>query len=742
MPLYDLFATAPKGVASVTADELRALGAESVVESAAGVAFKGDLACAYRACLWSRTASRILLTLTEFEAPDEDALYEAARAFPWEEHLGVDSTFAVHATLSRSSITHSRFAALRVKDAVVDRFREREGERPSVDTEMPDLGIRLHVQRDKATLSIDLSGDSLHRRGYRGEGVAAPLKENLAAAILLRAGWPETAEAGGALIDPMCGSGTFLIEGAWMAADVAPGILRKRFGFHGWKGHDAALWSELKQDAEARREAGRAKLPTIFGYDRERQAVHAALGNIDLAGLAGKVHVERIDALEVKPPVKPQSKEAPGLLVVNPPYGERIGDLDRLRDLYAGLGRVLKERFVGWKAAVFTGNPGLGMELALRAKRSHTLYNGALECKLLRFEVEPRWFVIPNINGLPKAVVRAIEEGAELSEGAAAVANRLRKNLKQLGKWARKEGVACYRLYDADMPEYALAVDLYYEANGSADTDDAPWVVAQEYAPPRSIDPEKAQGRLVEALTAVAAVLEIPVERLFLKRRERQRGKSQYERQAKEDHFVEVYDGPARVYVNFADYLDTGLFLDHRATRAMIGEMAKGKRFLNLFAYTGVATVHAALGGAVETTTVDMSATYLDWADHNLQLNGQMGAEHELIKADCLSWLEEQPPGGFDLIFLDPPTFSTSKRMEGTLDIQRDHVKLIRSAARLLEAGGALLFSNNLRKFKMDREALAQVAPELAIEEITARTIPRDFERNGRIHNCWLIRKG
>ncbi|GAB6040620.1 bifunctional 23S rRNA (guanine(2069)-N(7))-methyltransferase RlmK/23S rRNA (guanine(2445)-N(2))-methyltransferase RlmL [Endothiovibrio diazotrophicus] len=730
MPLFDLFATAPKGVASVTADELRALGATEVVESAAGVAFRGDLACAYRACLWSRTASRVLLTLTRFEAADEDALYTAVHAFPWEEHLDLGATFAVHATLSRSPITHSRFAALRVKDGIVDRFRERSGERPSVDAEAPDLGVRLHLQRTAATLSIDLSGDSLHRRGYRGEGVAAPLKENLGAAILLRSGWAEIAAAGGALVDPMCGSGTLLIEGAWIAADVAPGILRERFGFHGWKGHDEALWRELKAEAERRRAAGAERLPTIVGFDRERQAVHAALGNIELAGLPGRIHVERADALEARPPARASG----GLLAVNPPYGERIGDLDRLRELYAGLGKLLKERFLGWQAAVFTGNAGLGMELGLRARRSHTLYNGALECKLLRFAVEPRWFVIPNINGLPKAVVKAVEERAPLGEGAAALANRLRKNLKQLGKWARREGVACYRLYDADMPEYAVAVDLYHEAEGGP----LPWVVVQEYAPPPSIDAEKAQGRLVEALSAVAAVLEIPVERLFLKRRERQRGKSQYERQGEAERFFEVYDGPARVYVNFSDYLDSGLFLDHRVTRAMIGEMAKGKRFLNLFAYTGVATVHAVLGGAVASVTVDMSATYLDWADHNLELNGILGEEHELIQADCVGWLEEQPPGGFDLIFLDPPTFSTSKRMEGTLDVQRDHVALIRSAVRLLEPGGTLVFSNNLRKFRLDREGLAG----LAVEEITAQTIPQDFRRNPRIHHCWLIRRG
>jgi 23S rRNA (guanine2445-N2)-methyltransferase / 23S rRNA (guanine2069-N7)-methyltransferase len=302
-------------------------------------------------------------------------------------------------------------------------------------------------------------------------------------------------------------------------------------------------------------------------------------------------------------------------------------------------------------------------------------------------------------------------------------ANRLRKNLRNLGRWARQNDIACYRLYDADLPEYAVAVDLYER-----------WVHVQEYEAPTTIDPQKAESRLRDVLAVLPTVLEVPAENVFLKVRRRQKGTSQYQKFDRRGEFHEVHEGGCRFLVNFTDYLDTGLFLDHRPTRQLLRELAPGKHFLNLFAYTGAATVYAAAGGARATTTVDLSQVYLDWAQRNLALNGFSGAQHELVRADCLEWLQRERRR-FDLIFLDPPTFSTSKRMEATFDVQRDHVPLLRTAAGLLAPGGVLIFSNNNRRFKMNRESL----PELQIEEITRQTIPRDFERNPRIHTCWRI---
>jgi len=734
------FATAPKGIESLLAEELRQLGASSVRETRAGVAFTGDLSVAYRACLWSRLANRILLPLTRFAAATPEALYAGVQTIDWDQHLAVDDSLAIDFTASQSRITHSQYGALKAKDAVVDQFRDRHGRRPNVERVRPALRINLYLHKDEATVSLDLSGESLHRRGYRSEATAAPMKENLAAAVLLRAGWPEIAnaqsptggiKAGGPLLDPLCGSGTLLIEGALMAADIAPGMNREYFGFLGWRGHDAALWQTLKEEAAARRDAGLPQLPTIIGYDADRHAVHAAAENIARAGLTGHVHVERRELAACTPPAGKEVQQ--GLLVANPPYGERLGEVSELQYLYANLGELIKTRFTGWRAAVLTGNPELGKRMGLRAKKIYSLYNGALACKLLCFEVTPQWFVTPRELAAPQAAAdMPLSPGAEIYAprgGLGMFANRLRKNLKHLGKWAKREGIACYRLYDADMPEYAVAVDLYQGERR--------WVHVQEYQAPKDIDPAKAEARLREALSAIPVVLEIPAEQVFFKVRRRQRGTSQYEKLAEEKHFHEVNEGGLRFLVNFSDYLDTGLFLDHRLTRALVRDSARGRHFLNLFAYTGSATVYAAAGGAASTTSVDMSRTYLDWARKNLALNGYSDARHHYIQADCLEWLKQvgKEKMRYGLIFLDPPSFSNSARMEETFDVQRDHAALLSATARLLAPDGVLIFSNNLRSFKMDHDAL----PGLHMEDITRSTIPADYARNPRIHHCWKI---
>jgi 23S rRNA (guanine2445-N2)-methyltransferase / 23S rRNA (guanine2069-N7)-methyltransferase len=727
---HRFFATAPLGLELLLAQELRDLGIPDVTEGRAGCAFGGDLEAAYRACLWSRLANRILLPIAHFPAATPEALYAGANRIDWGEHLDTGATFAVDFASSRSAITHTLFGAQKVKDAIVDHCREHYGIRPSVDLARPDLRVNVYLDRDQATVSIDLSGESLHKRGYRLEGGKAPLKENLAAALLLRAGWPKIAAGGGHFLDPMCGSGTLPIEAALLAADFAPGLLRPSFGFFGWKGHDAALWLRLVKEADARSEAGLPKLPPIIGYDLDRQAIHNALGNIERAGLRGRVHVERKSMGEARP------RHGMGLVVVNPPYGERLGDEKTLQPLYRELGDTLKAHFRGWNASVFTGNPELAFKIGIRATRSYALHNGALECKLFNFEVAEERFFVPHEGEPPTEAQRKLRElfrkarAVDLTSGGAEMfANRLRKNLKNLGRWARQSGVSCYRLYDADLPEYAVAVDIYQGAQL--------WVHVQEYEAPSTIDPAKAEGRLIEALAGIPAVLDIPPQQVFLKVRRRQKGTAQYEKQSESGRFFQVEESGLKFWVNFEDYLDTGLFLDHRLTRQMIRERAANQSFLNLFAYTGTATVYAAKGGASSTTTVDMSRTYLDWAQRNLELNGLRGSRHDLIQADCLEWLRDavQARWRYDLIFLDPPTFSASKRMKATLDVQRDHGELIRNCVRLLAPDGLLIFSTNHRKFRLDRDALAG----LKVEDITRKTIPKDFERNPRIHYCWLI---
>lgn len=720
MSKQQFFATAALGMEPLLAAELIELGVGDVKEERAGVSFVGDLTSAYRLCLWSRLASRILMPLATFAASDTDLLYAEVQKIDWSAHLTNASTFAVDCTTIRSQINHTRYGALRVKDAIVDQFRERTGERPSISVERPGLRINLHLFKDQATLSLDLAGDSLHRRGYRIDGVHAPLKENLATAILVRGGWAEIVAQGGALVDPMCGSGTLPLEAGLIATDTAPGLLRDYFGFFGWLQHDEDIWQELRQEALARQQAGMArKLPPIVGYDGDNRAVNAAWQHARNAGLDKIIHFEKRTLREFTVPAGART----GLLVANPPYGERLGEESQLPPLYNLLGEKMASQCAGWKAAVITSNPQLGRSIGLRAGKINVLYNGALKCQLLQFDLDPqnRW------QSLEAGAGRAIKK--DLSPGAEMFANRLRKNLKKLQKWAKKEQLDCYRLYDADLPEYAVAVDIYGDE-----------VHLQEYRAPKDIDPRKAAVRLQEVQEALPQVLDISPTKIHLKVREQQKGKQQYEKQSRRGILKEVQEGNCRFLVNLTDYLDTGLFLDHRPIRQLVQRMADGTRFLNLFAYTGAATVHALMGGAAKTTTVDMSRTYLEWARQNIELNDFHPQREELIQADCLTWLDgalTARAGSFELIFLDPPTFSNSKSMTGTFDIQRDHVELISKVVNLLAPGGTLIFSNNLRNFKLDVEAL----PNLQIENLGSKMIPLDYERNPRIHGCWLIRR-
>jgi len=718
---HELILTCPKGLEGLLLEEATALGLEEGREQTSAVRGYGALEVGYRLCLWSRLANRVLLVISRFPTVDAETLYQGVHAVDWAEHLLPSGSLAVEFSGRGSGIDNTHFGALKVKDAIVDRLRSASGERPSIDKLDPDLRVHLRLDKGQAVLSLDLSGHSLHQRGYRLQQGAAPLKENLAAAILIRAGWPRIAAAGGALTDPMCGVGTFLVEGAMMAADIAPNLKRERWGFSAWLGHVPALWNRLHADAQARAEAGLARPPLwIRGYEADPRLIQPGRNNIERAGLSSWIRIYQGDVGSFEP--RPDQNQK-GLVICNPPYGERLGDEASLLYLYQNLGERLSQACLGWEAAVFTAAPDLGKRMGIRSHKQYAFWNGALPCKLLLIKVELDQFVTGQRAGStePQPQQAPVEQ-ARLSEGGQMFANRLQKNLRQLGKWARREGIECYRLYDADMPEYALAVDLYRD-----------WVHVQEYAPPRSIDPDKAQARLLDALAAIPQALGIAREKVVVKRRERQSGTRQYERQASQGEFLEVSEGGVKLLVNLTDYLDTGLFLDHRPLRLRIQREAAGKRFLNLFCYTATATVHAAKGGARSTTSVDLSRTYLDWARRNLSLNG-FSDRQRLEQADVIAWLEADR-GEYDLIFIDPPTFSNSKRMEGVFDVQRDHVALLDLAMARLATGGTLYFSNNFRKFVLD----ASLMDRYAVEEITASTLDEDFRRNPRIHRAWKL---
>lgn len=749
---YELFLTCPKGLEGLLAEEATALGLEETREHTSAIRGTADMETAYRLCLWSRLANRVLLVLKRFPMKDAEDLYHGVHDIEWADHLEAEGTLAVEFSGHGSGIDNTHFGALKVKDGIVDRLRTADGVRPSVDKLNPDLRVHLRLDRGEAILSLDLSGHSLHQRGYRLQQGAAPLKENLAAAILIRSGWPRIAAEGGALADPMCGVGTFLVEAAMIAADIAPNLKRERWGFSAWLGHVPAIWRKLHDEALERAQAGLAKPPLwIRGYEADPRLIQPGRNNVERAGLSEWIKIYQGEVATFEP--RPDQNQT-GLVICNPPYGERLGDEASLLYLYQNLGERLRQACLNWEAAVFTGAPDLGKRMGIRSHKQYAFWNGALPCKLLLIKVLPDQFVTgerrtpeqrqaereqaaydqtPDIaperqynkNGNPIKPTPApapVIEQPRLSEGGQMFANRLQKNVKALGKWVKREGIDCYRVYDADMPEYAMAIDLYHD-----------WVHVQEYVAPKSIDPEKASIRMFDALAAIPQALGIDKSRVVVKRRERQSGTKQYERQSAQGKFNEVNEGGVKLLVNLTDYLDTGLFLDHRPMRMRIQREAAGKRFLNLYCYTATASVHAAKGGARSTTSVDLSKTYLDWARRNLSLNG-FSDKNRLEQSDVMVWLEASREE-YDLIFIDPPTFSNSKRMEGVFDVQRDQVQLIDLAMARLAPGGVLYFSNNFRKFQLE-ETLVE---RYAVEEITQHTVDPDFARNGKIHRAWKI---
>jgi 23S rRNA (guanine2445-N2)-methyltransferase / 23S rRNA (guanine2069-N7)-methyltransferase len=706
-PLF--FATTSRGTEEVLAAELALLGARRVERHRNGVAFGDSLEEAYRACMGSRIASRVLYPLARFQATDAAGFYEGVHAIDWSAHVGPERTLAVDAAGGRSPAGPPGYLVLKTKDAIVDRVREAEGARPDVDTERPDVRINVHLDGQSVTVSLDLAGRGLHRRRIGRTAAEAPLKENLAAAVLWLAGWPARAHTA-PLVDPFCGSGTLLVEAAWIALDVAPGLHRERIGAEGWRGHDAALWRRIREEARAKRAAAASRKDvSIVGSDAAPSAVEAARENLRRAGVAGCVRVTTCELAELQPPAG-----EPGLVVTNPPYGARLGETGELGPLYERLGDVLKRRFAGWSAWVLSGNPALTKRIGLRVASRHVLWNGPIECRLLEIPIATA------------PVSSAAGPGwRKPSTEAAGFVGRLVRNRERLEPWARAEGLDCYRLYDSDVPEYNLSIDRWGDA-----------VRIEEYGRPARLDPHVAERRLRDALLVVPAALGVDPERVTLRVRRRRLAGEQHERRDDRQVLHEVREGDLRFLVNLSDYLDTGLFLDDRLLRRRIRERIGHGRFLNLFAYTCTASVAAAAGGARAITSIDLSRRYLDWGRRNFELNGFAGVAHEIVRADVVRWLADRDRGErWDLIFLAPPTYSKSKAMRAELDLGRDHPKLIADALRRLAPGGELLFSTNDRGFVLDAEALGAVE----VEEITAEVTPPDFERRPRLA-AWSIR--
>ncbi len=811
---YTFFASVPRNLERLAAAELSALGAADVKAVASGVQFRGALSMGYRACLWSRVANRVLLPLHSAPARSPEQLYEVVQSIDWAQHLDETQTIAVDFFCAKSEITHSHYGALKVKDAIVDQFRDRTGVRPSVDREQPDIRVNVYLFRNRARLSLDLSGESLHRRGYRPSSAAAPLKENLAAALLLAAKWDAANEG---LFDPMCGSGTLLVEAAMIAADRAPCLTRDYFGFLGWKQHDAASWDALLNEARQRFASGLQVMPPLHGQDKSAQAIQAAHESVRSAGFLEHITLAIVDVHDadvrglptapsgtntvaqhatqnpIQNPIQNQAQtpiqtlaQTPGsgahltdaatgspktgLVISNPPYGIRVEEQATLGPLYGALGQMLRRSFGGWRVALLSGTPKLLHRTRLSLDTALDFDNGGLPVRLSIGEVpsgavnKAQSDIGQSETPAPDAVGDTPQSIADTSPWAAAqqrksqhagiadvagpdamFGNRVTKNLKKYKSWCKRESIQAFRVYDADIPEFAVAVDIY-------DSDERHLVV-QEYRAPATVDALRAAQRLDAVVATLPTVLNTLPENVHVKVRQRQKGTEQYEKAGGSgvEHIVE--EAGCRVLVNFDDYLDTGLFLDHRKVRCYIQDNARDKRFLNLFGYTGAATAHAIVGGASQSVTVDMSRTYLAWAERNMALNikdsvpqassGTKAATHLTHRADCLAWLADpltvgglDPEARFDLILLDPPTFSNSNSMSQDWDVQRDHVDVIDQAMRLLANDGLLIFSNNYRRFKLNSDALSAYA----LDDRTRWSIDQDFQRNTRIHQCWFIR--
>lgn len=700
----EMVITCMPGLGELLRRELITLGITPGEGSAAALQADLSLEQALTVCLWSRIAERVLVPIASVEVGPHEAPVALAAAVP-ADHLSKAPALNVHAdheagVRGDSRVSGSVFARSLAQPLPLS--RETRGA----------LCLRLLVGESRSRLFVDLCGEPLSRRGYRLQGGAAPLRETLAAAMLMAAEWQPDAESGQwpALVDPFSGSGTVLIEAALLASRRAPGLLRNEFAFRYWSGFSEQIWLQLC--ARARAEQTVPQGLSLKGFDADDGVQRQARANAERAGVANLIHFERRELGQLRK----RDFAADGMLVTNPPWGERLEDKARAGWLMNALAYLLANEARGWTATVLGSDVEVLDRSGAETLAQWKVLNGAVNGFIRRLRPVRRAPVRPLLSGEP---------AFELPLEAQAFANRLRKNGKQLKRWLESEAVQCYRLYDRDLPEFNVSVDVYADK-----------VLVQEFAAPKTVDEKAAEQRRMLAVSAVRAVLGAHREQVFLRTRERQKGASQYQKLGQRRDLTVVHEGNARMLVDLRAYLDTGLFLDHRPVRLRLGQEAAGKRFLNLFGYTGTATMHAAVGGARQSVTVDASNNYLQWAGENLALNGFSTMRHRLERADVMTWLNECREQ-FDLVFCDPPTFSNNKSRDDFV-VQRDHVELIRRIMRRLEPGGVLYFSCNFRRFELD----AEITRWFLVEDLSRSSIPPDFQRHPDIHHLFAIRHG
>lgn len=608
------------------------------------------------------------------------------------------------------------------------------------------------------------------------------------------------------LIDACCAGGGVVLEAASILADRAPGLERRNWGFQSWSEHDAATWRELLNEADRRAELAKGRVARIVATDPFGDAVACARRILKAAGLADRVIFAQpdLDKISRKLMMPACCGGEPRGFVFLDTTETAISKMSRVLDLATSLhagacgADPVRTMLSTMPTVALTrddllirtlGEPARSLRVMPNNEEAElavfSAANGAISAGEGNVAAEDSMpaedAVESSVAPSPATTLIDLGDGKPcpvLIPESEQFARRLRKVAKLRRKWAQREGVTCYRVYDADLPDYSAAIDLY---EGSATTPGR-WLVIAEYAAPREVDPSLAEARLLDILTLAPRILQVEPDNVFAKARIRSRGGSQYGKQAggtspssqhgkggkprggrggsasnrpsqgagsgtpsdiRTRRLPLIEEGGLTFAVNFNDYLDTGIFLDHRITRGLVREHARGKRFfLNLFAYTGTATCYAADAGVEETVTVDLSNTYLDWAERNMEQNGFVGPDHHYVRADVMSWIRDmrQTRNRWDLIFCDPPTFSNSSKMgRRTWDVQRDHVELLVGLSRLLSREGEAIFSCNLRTFRPDIEELARAG--VVLTDITDETIPEDFARNKKIHHCYLVKR-
>jgi len=750
----DLIATTAFGLESVVAREIEQLGYEPKIISTGRVLFRGDEAAVARANIGLRAADRVLIRVGHFAAPDFDALFETTKSLPWESWLARDATFPVNGRSVKSQLSSVPAVQRTVKKAIVERMMS--GHRTQ---SLPEVGARYIVEiallDNQATITLDTSGDGLHKRGYRDLVGEAAIKETLAAGLVLLSVWrPHRA-----LIDPFCGTGTIAIEAAMIGRGMAPG-LNRAFDAESWSFLPADIWNVARDEATSRIQQA---LPvTIFASDVSDEALSLARRHAERAGVGRDIHFQKRAFAELS------SKAEYGCTISNPPYGRRLGEDEGVERLYRSIPEVLR-RFPTWSHHVLTARLDLEQLVGQPATRRRKLFNAQIECTYYSF-LGPR-----PVRGRSDEVSEGQSDGTADPESGTETAviegsvtgeaggrpparpgpdgpafgglrerdvrelddfeSRLAKRARHLRRWPER-GITCYRLYERDCPDVPLVVDRY---------EDHAHVFEHEREHSRT--PAQHLEWLDEAARRTARVLDIPFERVHVKARPKQRGPAQHEKIGEKGATLVARESGLKFEVNLTDYADTGLFLDHRVTRAMVRDLAaaaakRGERtrLLNLFCYTGSFTVYGAAAGCESSASVDLSNTYLEWAKRNMQLNGLAAARHRFVRSDVLEFLRDHPPGGhYDLAVVDPPTFSNSKSTDEDWEVQSGHAEVLRLLLPLMAPGATVFFSTNFRRFKLDEGALIAACDGLAVQEITARTIPEDF-RNERIHRCWKFR--